>query len=863
MAESAISLQSTIDDLSTPLEYIPKIHETCVSTFKSHKTLPIEYRLDQLRNLYYAVSDHKDDLLAALTVDLHKHPTEGLMTELGGTINDIAGAISNLKSWAKDEKRSGGLLFGPMKPTVRREPYGTVLIISPWNYPVFLTIPPLVGAIAAGNTAILKLSEHAPATAKVITEIISSALDPDAYRVVNGTALQATTLLDLKFDFIFYTGSGRVGRQVALAAAKTLTPTVLELGGKSPAFVLDDSNMKVVARRIVYGKFVNAGQTCVAPDYILLKRGLEDAFVSSIKAALNDFCPGLNKDSPAYSHMINVAGFDRMLRIIDSSNGKVVIGGSETADRASKYVEPTVILDVMPDDSTMEDEIFGPVLPIVVIDSVDEGIEYVNNNHDTPLALYVFTTDRSMQKRVLDFTRSGGAMINGAIVHAGIMSLPFGGVGQSGMGSYHGRDSFEAFSHKRAIATDPYWSEALASLRYPPYTASKTSTYNSVAIPTAWFPREGSVMGTTVFHKLFRGFWYQTTRIEHAVVSVWDDSQSDIRVESAVGGARDQWTDVSGLSLAAFFCFRAFWSKATWVTCLATTPENPDLLLSGSRDKTLIVWQLTRDESAYGVPKRSLHGHSHIVQDAVISSDGLYAISASWDKTMRLWELKTGKTIHRFVGHTSDVLSVSFSSDNRQIVSGSRDKTIKLWNILAECKYTITDKGHSDWVSMVRFSPNPLNPLIVSAGWDKLVKVWNLELAELQTDHVGHTGYINALTISPDGTLCASGGKDGSTMLWDLNESKHLYSLDAGDEIHALTFSPNRYWLCAATASSIKVFDLENKVPVDDLKPDFVEGGSKTKVPECISLAWSSDGQNLFAGYTDNMIRVWQVMQSN
>ncbi|KAK9380639.1 40S ribosomal protein RACK1 [Kockiozyma suomiensis] len=298
---------------------------------------------------------------------------------------------------------------------------------------------------------------------------------------------------------------------------------------------------------------------------------------------------------------------------------------------------------------------------------------------------------------------------------------------------------------------------------------------------------------------------------------------------------------------------------SSWVTSLATTPENPDLLLSASRDKSLIVWQLTRDEHAYGVPKRSLHGHSHIVQDTVISSDGLYAISASW-KTLRLWELATGKTIHRFVGHTSDVLSVSFSSDNRQIVSGSRDKSIKLWNILGECKYTITEKGHSDWVSTVRFSPNPRHPVIVSAGWDKLVKVWNLEVAELETDHIGHTGYINALTISPDGTLCASGGKDGQTMLWDLNDSKHLYSLDAGDEIHALTFSPNRYWLCAATSSSIKIFDLEKKISVDDLKPDFSEGG---KEPECISLAWSSDGQNLFAGYTDNKIRVWQVMQSN
>ncbi|OIW29253.1 WD40 repeat-like protein [Coniochaeta ligniaria NRRL 30616] len=297
-----------------------------------------------------------------------------------------------------------------------------------------------------------------------------------------------------------------------------------------------------------------------------------------------------------------------------------------------------------------------------------------------------------------------------------------------------------------------------------------------------------------------------------------------------------------------------------WVTSLATSMENPNMLLSGSRDKSLIIWNLTRDESQYGYPKRSLHGHSHIVSDCVISSDGAYALSASWDKTLRLWELATGTTTRRFVGHTNDVLSVSFSADNRQIVSGSRDRTIKLWNTLGDCKYTITEKGHTEWVSCVRFSPNPQNPVIVSSGWDKLVKVWELSTCKLQTDHIGHTGYINTVTISPDGSLCASGGKDGTTMLWDLNESKHLYSLNANDEIHALVFSPNRYWLCAATASSIIIFDLEKKSKVDELKPEFQSTGKKSRDPECVSLAWSADGQTLFAGYTDNIIRAWGVM---
>jgi len=284
------------------------------------------------------------------------------------------------------------------------------------------------------------------------------------------------------------------------------------------------------------------------------------------------------------------------------------------------------------------------------------------------------------------------------------------------------------------------------------------------------------------------------------------------------------------------------------------------MLLSGSRDKSIIIWNLTREsEQNYGVPKKSLTGHSHFIQDLAVSSDGQFALSGSWDSTLRLWDLNFGTTTRRFVGHTRDVLSVAFSADNRQIVSASRDKTIKLWNTLGECKYTIEENGHTEWVSCVRFSPNTQNPTIVSGGWDKLVKVWNLQNCKLKTNLSGHSGYVNSVTISPDGSLCASGGKDGTVRLWDLNEGKHLYSLDGGDIINSLTFSPTRYWLCAATQSSVKIWDLESKSLVADLNKSHPDFQAKTADPSCVSVAWSSDGTTLFAGYTDNLIRVWEV----
>uniref|UniRef100_A0A915P1X8 Small ribosomal subunit protein RACK1 n=1 Tax=Meloidogyne floridensis TaxID=298350 RepID=A0A915P1X8_9BILA len=258
-----------------------------------------------------------------------------------------------------------------------------------------------------------------------------------------------------------------------------------------------------------------------------------------------------------------------------------------------------------------------------------------------------------------------------------------------------------------------------------------------------------------------------------------------------------------------------------WVTQIAASPVYKNMLVSSSRDKTIILWQLDESGSVLtGKPLKSLHGHGHFVSDVVMSSDGQYALSGSWDKTLRLWDLNTfvypivylcnflvlaklglavgGRTTRQFVSHTKDVLSVAFSADNRQIVSGSRDKKIKLWNTLAQCKHTIVNECHTDWVSTVRFSPSNTNPVIVSAGWDRIVKVWNLGTCQLKTNHIGHGGYINSVTVSPDGSLCASGGKDGSAMLWDLNEGKHLYTLGGNDVINALAFSPNRYWLCAA-----------------------------------------------------------------
>jgi len=301
-----------------------------------------------------------------------------------------------------------------------------------------------------------------------------------------------------------------------------------------------------------------------------------------------------------------------------------------------------------------------------------------------------------------------------------------------------------------------------------------------------------------------------------------------------------------------------------WVTSL-TCPQTTDSslkVISASRDNSLVTWGENTDhhsaDSDYAIPQRRLEGHSGFVQDVALTNNGEYALSASWDRSVRLWNLKTGACFGKFLGHTKDVLSVAFSPDNRHVLSGGRDAKLKIWNVKGECVYTLDRDAHTDWVSCVRFSPVPASPLIVSGGWDNVVKVWSL--AEFRCHYTlrGHTGHVNSVAVSPDGSLCASAGKDGVAKLWDLNRGEHLYELECGEPVNQLAFSPNRYWLCAATENAIRIWDLENKEVVAELVPEKANKGGK---PECLSVAWSADGATLYSGYTDATIRVWSVRE--
>jgi aldehyde dehydrogenase (NAD+) len=435
--------------------------------YESGRTRPIDWRIAQLRRLESMLLEREDELLDALAADLAKPEIEGFLTETAFTRAEIDFAIAHIASWAKPEKVSVPFTQQPAKAQIVREPLGVVLVIGPWNYPVQLVLAPLVAAIAAGNAAVVKPSELAPASSAALARLLPEYLDPECVAVVEGGVAETTALLAERWDHIFYTGNGAVGRVVMEAAAKHLTPVTLELGGKSPAIVERHANLAVAAKRIAWGKFVNTGQTCVAPDYVLVDREVEQPFLAALAATVRGFYGDDPRSSRDYGRIVNDRHFTR-LRALLESGGEAVVGGASDAD--DRYIAPTVLTAVDPDAPIMREEIFGPLLPVLPVDDVDAAIDFVNER-DKPLALYIFSEADSVVERVIASTSAGGVAVNATVLHLAVPGLPFGGVGASGMGAYHGRAGFETFSHRKSVLDRP--TRLDVPVMYPPYSGWK------------------------------------------------------------------------------------------------------------------------------------------------------------------------------------------------------------------------------------------------------------------------------------------------------------------------------------------------------------------------------------------------------
>jgi aldehyde dehydrogenase (NAD+) len=438
-------------------------------TVRDGTTLPLGWRRDQLQALRRMVVEREPELLDALRSDLGKPAIEAWMTEFEHLANEIDSILRHLEAWARPQRVRVRMILQPARATIVPEPLGVILVIAPWNYPVHLTLLPTAYALAAGNSVVVKPSEVAAATSAALARWVPEYLDPGAVAIVEGDAAVASSLLAQRWDHIFYTGNGQIGRVVMSAAAKHLTPVTLELGGKSPVIVDRSANIEVAAKRVVWGKFVNAGQTCVAPDYALVDRTVEPAFVDALVAAVRAFYGDNPRSCADLGRIINERHWDRLRGLLgDQDPADVVVGGD--GDRASLYLAPTIVRNASWRQRVMGDEIFGPILPVLPVEDVAEAIEVVNG-HDKPLALYVFAEDQAVIDRVVAETSSGGVGANVTLLHLAVTGLPFGGVGESGTGAYHGKAGFETFTHRKSILQRP--TRLDPSLTYPPYTSWK------------------------------------------------------------------------------------------------------------------------------------------------------------------------------------------------------------------------------------------------------------------------------------------------------------------------------------------------------------------------------------------------------
>ena len=430
--------------------------------YKSGVTVPVDFRIEQLKKLYAAIKKYENEILQALHTDLGKSDYESFMCEIGLVLSEITYMIRHTKKFAKRKTVYTPITNFHAHCFKQPVPYGNTLIMSPWNYPFLLTVDPLADAIAAGNTAVVKPSAYSPATSAIISKIISECFDAEYIAVITGGRAENAALLEQKFDFVFFTGSQAVGKEVLRNTAEHLTPAVLELGGKSPCIVDKSANIALAAKRIVFGKFLNCGQTCVAPDYILCESSVKDKFInevaSQIKIQYGDN-PLKNKD---YGRIINQKHFERLCGLIDKN--KVIIGGE--TDCGSNRIAPTVMDNVTENDAVMGEEIFGPIMPILTFDDFDKMVDNLKDK-DKPLALYLFSSDKGQIKRITTELSYGGGCINDVVVHLSTSEMGFGGVGQSGMGSYHGKDGFDAFSHYKSIMDKKTWLDL--PMRYQPY----------------------------------------------------------------------------------------------------------------------------------------------------------------------------------------------------------------------------------------------------------------------------------------------------------------------------------------------------------------------------------------------------------
>ncbi|MDQ1583290.1 MAG: aldehyde dehydrogenase [Microbacteriaceae bacterium] len=437
------------------------------AAFDAGATKPLAWRVRQLRALRALLTENGAELEQALTNDLGKNPTESQLAEIGFVVGEIDYALKRLRKWLRPRPVPVPGSLMPARASVVREPLGVVLIIAPWNYPVQLLLAPLVGALGGGNAVVLKPSEIAPATSRAIARLVPRYLDTGAVAVVEGAVAPTTELLSQRFDHIFYTGSTGAGRLVMAAAIKNLTPVTLELGGKSPIFVDDSVDLAVAARRIAWGKFMNAGQTCVAPDYLLATPEVARALEPHLVAAVREFFGEDPKRSPDYARIVNDVQFTRLAGLL--ADGRTVLGGA--SDASTRYFAPTILADIPRESGIMQQEIFGPILPIVTVSGVQDAIQFIREG-EKPLALYVFTEKDAVRRRFLTQTSSGAIGFDVPAAHLGVPGLPFGGVGGSGFGGYHGERSLEVFTHEKAVLAKPLKPDTLR-LVYPPYTERK------------------------------------------------------------------------------------------------------------------------------------------------------------------------------------------------------------------------------------------------------------------------------------------------------------------------------------------------------------------------------------------------------